>query len=714
MNPPAAKTSDRRRGPDGVLPKPPTITYRHILSAGSLQATNPMRVVSHLDVDAAYAQFEAARLGVDSHAVPLAVQQWNGLIAISYGARAFGITRHETVESARKKCPQLQLVHVATYAHGAERAEYHEDPRPETHKVSLDPYRRESKKIMRIFKESCPNAAVEKASIDESYFDLTIEVRRLLLERYPYLANYPKDGLGMDTPLPLPAPIIDWEGIGYQMPLHGPKKGEKGQGVSDASWEVRMHKRGQAGYGPAEEEVAEEEGAPAVAEPAPPPSAKGEEEDNEVDDDVGVTWVDVALALGAELMAKTRRAVQAELGYTTSAGIATNKTLAKLCSSWRKPDAQTIMRPAAVHAFLRELPFQKIRFLGGKLGDAIAQEWESNTVGDMWGIPLEQMQLKFGEESAWIYNVLRGIDYTEVRERVANKTMLASKNVRPTIKKTADAMHWFSILSTELAIRLNEARDEVPTLWPKTMVLRYLRAGDVPRSRQAPFPFVRELKGSDVLKVAEKLWNESAAEALEAPQGTGRPAEIITVSIGFSQLTAGETGQKSIEGFFGKGGDSSSGSAFRSSSTSASQAVDDAGKEKKRKRPVGIDAMFASRQESGSSSPRLDGMDQVAWKCERCSTSLRETFVKEDGDSTLREIAEQSLEMQKQEHLDMHFAMDLSREDGGGSNANRQNGSSAQAGSSSRGSSATNKKAKTTQAGDQKGKGIAAFFQKKG
>jgi DNA polymerase eta len=91
------------------------------------------------------------------------------------------------------------------------------------------------------------------------------------------------------------------------------------------------------------------------------------------------------------------------------------------------------MRRAAIPAFLNPMQFTKIRFLGGKLGDAMAKEYEAKTVADMlWvlirkssdpssirnmlklnysGVSLEEMQRKFGDESIWVYNILRGIDY---------------------------------------------------------------------------------------------------------------------------------------------------------------------------------------------------------------------------------------------------------------------------------------------------------------
>ena len=97
---------------------------------------------------------EQLRLGLQSPThecqVPLCVQQWNGLIAVNYPARAFGIARHSTVQEAKQKCPHVQLVHVATYAHGETEPKYHEHVSYQSHKVSLDFYRNASVKIMKI------------------------------------------------------------------------------------------------------------------------------------------------------------------------------------------------------------------------------------------------------------------------------------------------------------------------------------------------------------------------------------------------------------------------------------------------------------------------------------------------------------------------------------------------------------------------------------
>ena len=58
-------------------------------------------------------QVEHVRLGIPT-STPLAVQQWDGIIAVNYSARKFGVKRGDRAEGALSKCPQIKLVHVET------------------------------------------------------------------------------------------------------------------------------------------------------------------------------------------------------------------------------------------------------------------------------------------------------------------------------------------------------------------------------------------------------------------------------------------------------------------------------------------------------------------------------------------------------------------------------------------------------------------------
>lgn len=46
---------------------------------------------------------------------PMAVQQWNSIIALNYAAKNTGVKRSSTVYEALCACPELTLVHVSTF-----------------------------------------------------------------------------------------------------------------------------------------------------------------------------------------------------------------------------------------------------------------------------------------------------------------------------------------------------------------------------------------------------------------------------------------------------------------------------------------------------------------------------------------------------------------------------------------------------------------------
>lgn len=585
----------------------PTITYRHLLS-NNLGVRDPLRVIALCDSDAFYAACERVRLELDP-SVPIVVQQWESLIAVSYPAREFGISRMDKIKDAKKKCPNLLAVHVATYKEGEKVPGYWKDIDTRTHKVSLDLYRRESNKIIAMFKEALPTGEVEKASIDEAFIDFTRPVREQLLERYPYLAQVPTDAPnGIDNPLP-PPPPIKWDNLGTVILPEG----------SDSA---------------------------------------GERSDIEVDGDV--TWHDVALSIAAELMRKIREDIHSKLGYTTSAGIARNKFLAKLCASYKKPNSQTILRNQAIPNYLHPLPFQKIRFLGGKLGDALAKEYDVSTVGDLLTVSLDEIQSKFGENALWVYEFLRGIDRTEVKEKSALfKSMLASKNLPKPITQPSDGHQWIRILAAELALRLNDARESMPTLWPKTIVLHARRGYETSRSKQATFPFVRNVTVDVIATAADKLWKELTGDA--------KTVNVTSVQLAFTGLEKAEMGQKSIEGFF------------------TTRDVQQTSLKRSREE----DEPLVSPENTKLTLPESSYVEAVSFQCTRCRKMIA---LREDQATGGPNEVAQRLATLRSEHDDFHFAQDL---------ANSNDGSVPVP----RGSSPKRKKAEP--------KGIARFFIKK-
>ncbi|KAK4048261.1 N-acetyltransferase eso1 [Microbotryomycetes sp. JL221] len=687
----------------------PTVTYRHILGKGDGGPGNPLRCIAHIDIDAAYAAFEMARLGIDPNQ-PLAVQQWNGLIAVNYPARAFGITRHEPPAEALKKCPNLMLVHVATYRIGDQEPGYWIGAKPETHKVSLDPYRRESLRILKCFGEFGP--IVEKASIDESYMDVTMPVRTQLLKLYPSLAQLPP-GATLDTPLPTPQQVgveLDWSKVGNLVPIHGQSKEElpKPNSEEASTTTTEDHKKS----------------VPLMTAVLP------QEDESEL------SWSDVALYLGAGIVKQCRSAVEDRLGYTCSAGIARNKMLAKLCSAWKKPNNQTILRNAAIPAFLKPMPFQKIRNLGGKLGNQVSDVYGANTVGDLLqvvslDIGLPEMQAKLGDESGtWLYEIIRGIDYTEVEPKTQVKSMISSKNFRPYITKYSEALHWINILATELHLRLKEARELSPGLWPKTLVFSHRSPDYVVRSHQSPFPFTSKLSIEYIVKHGEKLLrtaigqhpnvpvtasSSSTARATGTNVSNGKTTSDFKIGpynnmmLSLTGLDRAEQGQKGLESFFNSATTTTTGktmmnvdgvskdvdltsektevkndikkrraeqgalerdsdaqvgrSGFKKSKTKATQS-----KASTFFTPKDMIVLVDSDddgdddQDSKYKEPSLHQFELGQSRCERCQQQIaltRSDLVKLDNDEQIK----QSLQKLIDEHHDWHFAKDMFDQD---------------------------------------------------
>jgi DNA polymerase eta len=185
-------------------------TYRDLygLNDAATSYRLPLAVIGHVDLNAFFAQVEQMRLGLTRND-PVVCVQWSLLIAVSYAARKYGINRMDSVTTARAKCPHVVLAHAAVFHKGSAHWAYEAGlPSQANYKVSLDPYRRESRKIILIFNQECD--MVEKASVDESYLDVGRMVYARLERNFPQWRR----GDDLDARLP-PVPA------GLEMELYG-------------------------------------------------------------------------------------------------------------------------------------------------------------------------------------------------------------------------------------------------------------------------------------------------------------------------------------------------------------------------------------------------------------------------------------------------------------------------------------------------------------
>ncbi|RMD40429.1 hypothetical protein DV735_g4688, partial [Chaetothyriales sp. CBS 134920] len=574
-------------------------TYRHLSLLGQSSPSCPLRCIALIDYDAFYAQCESVRLGLADEQ-PLAVQQWQGLIAINYPARAFDLSRHATVSEARKKCPQIVLQHVATWREGDDKWAYREDAAQhiQTDKVSLDPYRLESRKSLALIKEILPPPPVqrvEKASIDEVFLDLSAQIHGILLERYPELrtaaaaaAAARNDDPAEYLPLP-PHTVLNWE--------------------ADALVDL--------------------------------------DQDQTEDDDPD--WDDVVMNIGSEIVRGVRQKIRERLKYTCSAGIARNKMMAKLGAGYKKPNQQTIVRNRATQHFLSGFKFTKIRNLGGKLGDQVVEAFKTDSVQELLQIPLETLRSKFGDETgAWIFGIIRGEDRSEVVSRTAIKSMLSAKSFRPSVNSIDQAVKWLRIFVADIHGRLVEEGVLENKRRPRTVTLHHRRQRTPhTHSKQLPIPPGKTIDEATLLALAKTLLTQFVVD------GGAWPCANLSLSVGGFEEGVG--GNRQIGSFLVRGGEE----GVNTANTTTATVPEDNHHPVKKKRRVdaeddhdddvsdGIARFFKTGNPDGGQHDlgveEVAPTDTLSYVCPDCNQHIPE--------------------IEREEHQDWHFAKSLQAQD---------------------------------------------------
>lgn len=390
-------------------------TYKNLLDLNDPKRAynSPLAVICHIDMNAFFAQCEQHRLGL-SDADPVVCVQWSSIIAVSYAARDYGITRMDKLEQAKLKCLNLIAAHTAVFKKGDPVWKYVDYvPSPVDHKVSLDPYRREGKKILNIFRSECD--LVEKASVDESFMDLGRLVFKRVLEMFPNILD------GMES------------------------KEDKLPQLSDIASELEFR-----GFVIAKSN--EEGNGSGIAEP---------NSEYVVED-----WDDLLMLLGSQICYDMRQKVQKELGYKTSGGVGRVKTIAKLASGFKKPDQQTIVRNDAIPMFLKFFKVTDFWSLGGKIGEYIKERLEDDNIGtirETYDSPAKLIKLLGNDVDlgSRLYKIVRGELYAKIESKETIKSMMSNKNFRgKSVRNVRDLMPWLDVFIGELILRNQELDDE--------------------------------------------------------------------------------------------------------------------------------------------------------------------------------------------------------------------------------------------------------------
>jgi DNA polymerase IV (archaeal DinB-like DNA polymerase) len=125
----------------------------------------------------------------------------------------------------------------------------------------------------------------------------------------------------------------------------------------------------------------------------------------------------------AEALAlQIKQEIKEKQNLAASIGIGPNKLVAKVASDFQKPDGLTIVKEVEVEGFLASLPVRKLLWVGRKT-EAKLKELGLNTIGDLARYDPSALTSMFGVMGLQMHLMAKGIDRSEVEERVGVKSV---------------------------------------------------------------------------------------------------------------------------------------------------------------------------------------------------------------------------------------------------------------------------------------------------
>lgn len=144
-----------------------------------------------------------------------------------------------------------------------------------------------------------------------------------------------------------------------------------------------------------------------------------------------LSYEEKILVMGSEIVWHIRKAVFDGPNYSLSAGVADSKTFSKLICSDNKPGKQTLLLNSHKKEYLANVPLNKVRSLGGKLGRTVRERLNLEMIGDINNSTMTSDFLisMFGErEGQSIYDLSRGICHEEVQKRYYKDSIGSGRN----------------------------------------------------------------------------------------------------------------------------------------------------------------------------------------------------------------------------------------------------------------------------------------------
>jgi DNA polymerase-4 len=203
-----------------------------------------------------------------------------------------------------------------------------------------------------------------------------------------------------------------------------------------------------------------------------------------------------------------RKRIFEEVGLTASAGISTNKFVAKIASDYNKPNGQKTVNPEEVEAFLEQLDIKK--FYGiGKVTRERMYHLGIFTGKDLKSKSKEFLEEHFSKSGLHFYHIVRGIHNSSVKPNRVAKSVAAEHTFSENLTSEIFMLERLERIAEELEKRLKKYN-----ISGKTVTLKIKYSDFTTQTRSKTLPYFISDKGLLLEAAKELLYQERMKESV--------------------------------------------------------------------------------------------------------------------------------------------------------------------------------------------------------
>ena len=208
-----------------------------------------------------------------------------------------------------------------------------------------------------------------------------------------------------------------------------------------------------------------------------------------------------------EMAKQIRSCIKADFGITASAGISSNKLIAKICSDWKKPDNQFSICDDEIQDFIKTVSLKSIPGIG-RVNFKKCKTLNMTSCSDMQKISKDELIKIFGSYGYTLFNLVRGIDNREIETNRTRKSISVEDTFLHDLNDTTLCIQQISILYTKLIERCKSSNVNTNDVREIFLKIKFNDFETITRQRKSLKIELNEFKNlfdSNIVKIVKPI-----------------------------------------------------------------------------------------------------------------------------------------------------------------------------------------------------------------